>query len=73
MTSSLPKLQTAIELGVTIRSARKSRGWSQTELGDAADISRPSVARIEGGMTVSTETLVKVTEALGLKIGLAAS
>ncbi|RJU00837.1 XRE family transcriptional regulator [Arthrobacter frigidicola] len=58
--------QTMAELGQVIRDARRSRGWSQAELRERAQVSRPTVARIESGDDVNTGTLVKVTEALGV-------
>lgn len=36
------------------------------DLAQRAGVSRPSIARIENGEDVSTATLAKVTEALGL-------
>lgn len=59
------------ELGQVIKAARVERGWSQTDLAEHAGVSRPSVARIEGGEDVSTATLEKVAEALELSIELA--
>lgn len=60
----------AAELGQKIRDARRHRGWSQTELADAANVSRPTVARVERGADVSTATLGKLAEALGLTLEL---
>lgn len=60
------KSSIAAELGQKIRDARRHRGWSQTDLADAADVSRPTVARVERGDDVSTATLGKLAEALGL-------
>jgi len=57
-------------LGDTIREARKKRGWTQVVLAEKASVSRPTVARIEGGADVSTANLAKITEALGLQIEL---
>ena len=54
--------------GTRIRQARDTRGWSQEELAARADVSRPSIARIERGDDVSTATLVKVASALGLAV-----
>lgn len=62
--------QTMAELGQVIRNARRSRGWSQAELSERARVSRPTVARIEGGDDVNTVTLMKVTEALGVSLEL---
>lgn len=57
-------------LGQIIRSTRKERGWSQNDLATHAGVSRPSIARIEGGDDVSTATLDKVAEVLGLQLNL---
>lgn len=57
-------------LGHIIRSTRKERGWSQNDLATQAGVSRPSIARIEGGEDVSTATLDKVAEVLGLQLNL---
>lgn len=51
-----------------VRSARGARCWTQSELASCAGLSRPTVARVERGDDVSTSTLTKVTEALGLTI-----
>ncbi|MFI9839887.1 helix-turn-helix domain-containing protein [Nonomuraea sp. NPDC051941] len=42
------------ELGRTVRQMRESRGWSQSELARAADMTQSAVARFEGGGTVPT-------------------
>ncbi|WP_319707834.1 helix-turn-helix domain-containing protein [Nonomuraea angiospora] len=44
----------AFELGRAVRQMRESRGWSQSELARAADMTRSAVARFEGGGTVPT-------------------
>jgi transcriptional regulator with XRE-family HTH domain len=56
--------------GPIIREARKERGWSQTELGEKSGVSRPTIARVESDSDVTTATLVKIAEALGLTIEL---
>lgn len=56
------------QFGDIVKTQRKHRGWSQDQLADAADISRPTVARIEAGSAVSTATLAKVAEALKIEI-----
>ena len=49
-----------------VRESRDARAWSQMDLAHRAGVSRPSIARIESGENVSTATLAKVTQALGL-------
>ena len=56
--------------GAIIREARRNRGWSQTELGEHSGVSRPTVARVEADSDVSTATLAKIAEALGLSLEL---
>lgn len=58
-----------MSLGKEIRAARLEREWSQQQLAEAAGVSRPTVARVEGGEDVSTATLAKVAAALGLSLG----
>lgn len=54
--------------GDAVRDARRERGWSQTQLGEEAGVSRPTIARIERGDDVSVATLAKVTAAVGLTV-----
>ncbi|MER5997785.1 helix-turn-helix transcriptional regulator [Nonomuraea angiospora] len=44
----------AFELCRAVRQMRESRGWSQSELARAADMTQSAVARFEGGGTVPT-------------------
>jgi len=53
-----------------IHEARVAAGLSQNELADQAGVSRPSIARIERGDDVSTATLGKVANTLGLVLQL---
>ncbi len=57
-------------LGERIREARDARGWSQGELAKRCGLSRPTIARIEGGQHVRMVTLEKVAKALGLAVAL---
>lgn len=59
-----------MSLGDEIRAARQERQWSQQQLAEVAGVSRPTVARVEGGEDVSTATLEKVAAALGLRVTL---
>lgn len=56
--------------GDVIREARKKHGWSQAELGEKAGVSRPTIARVEADNDVTTATIAKIAQALGLKLEL---
>lgn len=56
--------------GDVIRDARKKRGWSQAELGEKSGVSRPTIARVEANNDVTTATIAKIAQALGLKLQL---
>lgn len=62
--------QTSAAFGHAVRAARKQRGWSQTELGRRAGVSRPTVARIEKGQDGHTTVLDKVAVALDLTVSI---
>ncbi|MCD2444345.1 helix-turn-helix domain-containing protein [Agromyces sp. SYSU K20354] len=64
------RLSEAHGLGQVVQSARLASGWSQTELADAAGVSRPSVARVERGDDVNMATIGKIANALGLTLEL---
>ncbi|MDT0348130.1 helix-turn-helix transcriptional regulator [Pseudonocardia charpentierae] len=52
--------------GNVIREARKKQGWSQAELGEKSRLSRPTIARAEANNDVTTATITKIAQALGL-------
>jgi transcriptional regulator with XRE-family HTH domain len=56
--------------GEIIREARKKRGWSQTELGQKSGVSRPTIARVEANDDVTTATIGKIAQVLGLRLEL---
>lgn len=56
--------------GGVIREARKRHGWSQAELGEKAGVSRPTIARVEANNDVTTATIAKIAQALGLTLEL---
>lgn len=56
--------------GDVIREARKKHGWSQGDLGDKSGLSRPTIARVEANNDVTTTTIAKIAQALGLKLEL---
>ena len=59
-----------VSFGDTIREARKKNGWSQAELGEKSGVSRPTIARVEANNDVTTATIAKIAQALGLKLEL---
>lgn len=69
MTNSLPNAMS--EIAQQVRAARADRGWTQMRLAEKAGTSRPSIARLESGEDVSTDTLGKISAALGRKLVLA--
>ena len=62
--------QTSAAFGEAVKAARKERGWSQTELGKRAGVSRPTVARIEKGQDGHTTMLDRVAAALDLTVSI---
>lgn len=62
------KSHTAASFAEAIREARRQRGWSQDTLAEQSGVSRPTIARVEAGNDISTATLAKVAEALGLTL-----
>lgn len=54
--------------GNVIRVARKKRGLTQVELGAKSGLSRPTIARVEADKVVTTSTLAKIAQVLGLKL-----
>lgn len=64
-------LLTSRQLGATIATARKERGWSQRTLAVEAGVARPWLSSFENGKpTVSLDGVLRVTIALGLGFGL---
>ncbi len=57
-----------IELGSAIRTARAGQGWTQSALAERAQVSRPTVARIEGGQDISAGSLSKIAACLELEL-----
>ena len=45
-----------------IRSMRESKGWSQEELADRADISRSTLYRIESGKAFPIDVLLRILD-----------
>lgn len=62
----LPSPSPMTEIARRVRDARTTHGWSQHELAEHANVSRPTVARVEAGDDVNTAKLMRIAEALGL-------
>jgi len=59
----------AFELGRAVRELRERRGWSQTELAEAAAMTQSAVARFEAGGTVPTlPVLERLARALDVEL-----
>lgn len=65
---STPTSRTSQEavISARVRSARKSRGWSQARLAQAAGVAEGTVARIERGEHVRPGNLYSVRVTLGI-------
>jgi transcriptional regulator with XRE-family HTH domain len=57
-------------IGKQTRAMRQALGWSQDALAERADVSRPTVARVERGDDVSTTTVEKLAMAMGVTLAL---
>lgn len=57
-----------LQIAHRVREARLAKEWTQEELADHAQVSRPSVARIERGDDVNTATLGKIADTLGMTL-----
>lgn len=55
-------------LGSRIRKERQNRGITQEQLAEKVDISINFMSLIENGRNMSVETLVKISEALGVSV-----
>lgn len=55
---------------LAIRDARTKRGWTQQQLAAKSGVSRPTIARLEAGQSVSSSTLMKLVAALELHLEL---
>lgn len=58
------------ELGLRIENARLQRNLTQDEFATLADISRPTLQRLEAGASAQMTTFVRVLRALDLLAGL---
>jgi len=57
------------ELGARIKELRKAEGLTQEQLGEKADLNYKFIGELERGqVNVSLDSLVRIAEALGVKI-----
>lgn len=54
-----------VEMGKTIRRARRAMGWTQRELAQRAGMGQSHVLRVEQGSDVRLSTLQRLADALG--------
>lgn len=60
----------AHEFGARVRKIRRSRGWTQEQLAEAADIGMPYVSDIERGVYApNIRNAWRIAQALGCPIG----
>lgn len=58
------------ELGERIRNIRRSAGFTQEKLGEKADLSYKYISELERGqVNVSIDSLIRIADAVGVKIG----
>lgn len=58
------------KLGMRIRELRKSAGLTQEKLGEKAEVNYKFIGELERGqVNVSLDSLVRIAEALGVKLG----
>ncbi|NCT91964.1 helix-turn-helix transcriptional regulator [Cellulomonas sp. APG4] len=63
------RARTPAALGAALRHVRRSRGLTQTELGDRIGASRPTVSRMDrGSETVSLGTVLDVVAECGFEL-----
>jgi len=69
MTDGLIHLDESLNIGVTIKEHRKSRGITQNELADYTGLSRAGIAKIEAGESdIKLSTLISISNLLGLDL-----
>ena len=64
-------LASSSAIGATILDARKQRSWTQAQLAEHANVSTPTLSKLERGNRHSEiGTVLRVVSALGLQLGL---
>jgi len=54
------------ELGMLVKTLRKQRGLSQTQLANSLDVSRTTIQNLELGKNFTVDTILKVIKEMGL-------
>lgn len=54
--------------GHAIRTERKARGWSQTELAKRINVRQATISKLESGGSVNFATVLAALAALGLEL-----
>ena|SRR5579875_581053 len=64
------RVKSALDLGVLIRAARETRGWTQAELADRANVGRQWLVTVEKGRHSRAEIgmLLRVIAAVGIEL-----
>jgi len=64
-------IATSAAIGAAIIDARKQRGWTQAQLAERANVSTPTLSKLErGNRNSEIGTVLSVISALGLQLGL---
>ena len=53
-----------------LRTQRIALGISQSKLAELSGVSRPTIARLEGGQDISLSNLNRISDALGMNLAL---
>ena len=59
-----------LEVSLQLHKARESAGLSQKEIAQAAHITQQQVSKVENGTNCNILTYLKVSHAIGLKLGI---
>jgi len=54
------------EIGLLVKALRKQRGWSQSEMAKAIDVSRTTIQNLELGRNFTVDTFLKVMKEMDL-------
>ena len=58
-----------LEVSLKLLEARKKAGLSQKEIAEAANLTQQQVSKVENGTNCNILTYLKVSHAIGLKLG----